>query len=84
LTARDTHPAIEKLLVDGYRKMTPARKLAIVNELTVAVQRLALADIRRRHPSADEHEQKLRLASRWLDAATMRRVFDWDPDVQGY
>jgi hypothetical protein len=84
VTARDTHPAIEKLLVDGYRKMTPARKLAIVNNLTVTVQQLALADIRRRHPLAGEREQKLRLASRWLDPATMRRVFGWDPDTQGY
>ena len=81
---RDTHPAIEKLVVDGYRKMTPAQKLAIVNDLTVMVQQLALTDIRRRHPLADEHEQKLRLASRWIDSATMRRVFGWDPDVQGY
>jgi hypothetical protein len=81
---RDTHPAIEQLLVDGYRRMTPAQKLAIVDDLTVTVQQLALMDIRRVHPSADEREQKLRLASRWLDAATMRRVFDWDPDVQGY
>lgn len=81
---RDTHPVIETLVVDGYRKMTPAQKLAIVDELTIAVQRLALNDIRRRHPLADEYEQKLRLASRWLDSATMRRVFGWDPDVQGY
>lgn len=84
MTARDTHPVIEKLVVDGYRKMTPARKLAIVNDLTITVQKLALADIRRRHPLADEREQKLRLASRWLDPGTMRRVFGWDPDVQGY
>ena len=84
VTVRDTDPAIEKLLVEGYRKMTPTRKLEIVNALTVTVQTLALADIRRRHPLADEREQKLRLASRWLDPATMRRVFDWDPDVQGY
>jgi hypothetical protein len=84
MAARDTHPAIEELLVSGYRKMTPAQKMAIVSDLTITVQQLALADIKRRHPFADEREQKLRLASRWLGADTMRRVFGWDPDVQGY
>ena len=41
-------------------------------------------DIRRRHPDATSREQQLRLASRWLPAETMRRVFGWDPDREGY
>jgi hypothetical protein len=80
----DTHPAIDSLLVEGYRRMTPTQKMAVVEGLTRTVHRLALNDIRRRHPNADDREQKLRLTSRWIDAATMRRVFDWDPDVMGY
>jgi hypothetical protein len=52
--------------------------------LTATTHQLALADIRRCHPNADEREQRLRLVSRWLDAAMMRRVFGWDPDVMGY
>jgi hypothetical protein len=82
--ANDTHPRIEQLQIEGYRRMTPAQKLAIVSRLTSAIHELALMDIRRRHPGAGEREQRLRLASRFYDAATMRRVFDWDPDVMGY
>jgi hypothetical protein len=64
--------------------LTPTQKLAVVRGLTQAVHRLALADIRRRHPQADERERRLRLVSRWIDADTMRRAFEWDPDVISY
>jgi len=64
--------------------LTYAQKLRQVSELTRMVQELALCDIRRRHPHADEREQQLRLASRWLDAETMRQVFGWDLDREGY
>jgi len=80
----DTHPRIEQLQIEGYRRMTPTQKLALVCRLTATTHRLALVDIRRRHPNADEREQKLRLVSRWLEAGTMRRAFGWDPDVMGF
>jgi hypothetical protein len=80
----DTHPAVEALLIEGYRRMTTSEKLARVSAMSRAVQELALLDIQRRHPGADAREQALRLASRRLDAETMRRVFDWDPEREGY
>jgi hypothetical protein len=80
----DTSPEAEKILIELYRRKPAWRKLRQVSELTRAVQELALCDIRRRHPHADEREQRLRLASRWLDARTMRRVFGWDQDREGY
>jgi hypothetical protein len=75
---------VERLQAEGYRRLTPTQKLAVVRGLTQAVHRLALADIRRRHPQADERERRLRLVSRWIDADTMRRAFEWDPDVISY
>jgi len=80
----DTDPAVEALLIEGYRKMSPAQKLERVRALNHAVQKLALADIRRRHPDADEREQALRLASRWLDPELMIRAFGWDFRKAGY
>jgi hypothetical protein len=80
----DTHPAIEKLLIERYRAMSPSQKLERVRAITVAVQELALLDIRRRHPQADEREQVLRLASRWIEPELMRRAFGWDVRTQGY
>ncbi|MBI2377442.1 MAG: hypothetical protein HYV07_25805 [Deltaproteobacteria bacterium] len=80
----DTDPKAQAILVEGYRRMSGSKKLAIVQQLTVAVQELAILDIRRRHPEASEREVKLRLASRWLPVATMRAAFGWDPEIQGY
>ena len=80
----DTHPAIKALLIDGYRKMSAAEKIDRIRSLTLAVQELALADIRRRHPEADAREQSLRLASRWIEPALMARAFGWDVRKAGY
>jgi hypothetical protein len=80
----DTHPAVEAMLIEGYRRMSPAQKLERVRALTRAVQELALVDIRRRHPDADEREQALRLASRWIEPELMVRAFGWDVRKEGY
>ena len=80
----DTNPAIETRMIDGYRAMSPARKLEIVCDLSRAVRELALADIRRRHPDADDRELMLRLASRTVDPELLRRAFGWDVEVEGY
>ncbi|MDY7095016.1 MAG: hypothetical protein SX243_18740 [Acidobacteriota bacterium] len=80
----DTDPAAEAILIEGYRAMSVAQKLERVRQLTRAVQELALIDIRRRHPEADERELALRLASRWIEPDLMREAFGWDPDEAGY
>ncbi len=72
------------MLIAGYRNMTPQRKLQRVSELTIAVQQLALARIRKQYGGISEREQKLRLAALWLNRETMIRVFDWDPQKAGY
>ena len=80
----DTDPRIEAILIAGYRAMSVAEKAERVNELTRAVQEMALLDVRRRHPEADEREQALRVASRWLDPELMNRVFGWNLEEAGY
>ena len=80
----DTRPAVKAMLIDGYRKMSPTEKIDRVRSLTLAIQELALADIRRRHPGADAREQALRLASRWIEPALMARAFGWDVRTAGY
>jgi hypothetical protein len=80
----DTHPKIEALLIQAYRTMSPSQKLERVRALTRAVQELALLDVRRRHPNADEREQALRVASRWIEPELMVRAFGWDVREVGY
>lgn len=80
----DTHPAIRAIQIEGYRRMSPDEKLGQVVALTQAVQDLALMDIRRRHPTASEQEQRFRLASRWIEPELMRQAFGWDVETEGY
>ena len=82
--SRDTTVEIERRQIEAWRAMSPARKLAIVSQLTLAAEELARAGIRERHPKATEREIELRLGALRLDRDTMIRVFGWDPEKQGY
>ena len=80
----DTSAKIQKLLISGYRQMSPQQKLKRVSELNKAVQQLALTRIRKQYGRLSDREQQLRLAALWLDRETMIRVFHWDPQREGY
>jgi len=80
----DTHALMERVLINGYQAMSPVQKLERVRAMTEAIERLAMADIRRRHPDADDREHALRLASRRIPPDLMRRAFGWDVKAQGY
>jgi len=60
--ASDTDPAIERMQIERWRRMTPAEKAAIVTGLTRAAFALTRAGIRDRYPAASPREQFLRLA----------------------
>jgi len=79
LFSRDTRPQTFGLLLAGYRRMTPAQKLARVADLSAASRQMAEARIRQQHPGADDRQIRLRLASLVLGRETMLRVFSWDP-----
>lgn len=68
---KDTPALIEKIVIEGYRKMTSWEKMKRVSELNKAVQQLALSRIRKQYGDIPEQEQKLRLASLWMDRNTI-------------
>ena len=70
----DTSPDAERVLIEGYRRMTAARKAAQVASLTKAVQQLALARLRSEDPGASERDLRLRLAALWLTPELFARV----------
>lgn len=74
----DTSPAAEHVLIDGYRRMAPARKAAQVASLTRAVQQLALARLRADAPDASERELRVKLAALWLPGDLLQRVLAYD------
>jgi hypothetical protein len=80
----DTSPEIEKLIIEGYRKMSAAQKLRIMQDLIRTAHLLALSDIKRRYPNAVKRELQLRLASRWVEPELMRKAFGWNHEIEGY
>jgi hypothetical protein len=80
----DTAPAVEQLIIDGYRRMSPAEKLGRVVALNRALDQLAAARLRARYGAhIGEQELRLRLAALRLDSKLMTDVFGWDPSVHG-
>jgi hypothetical protein len=80
--SRDTHPAIEALRIEGFRRMTPAQKFAQVAALTRNVRDLAIAGIRMRHPGIGDRDARIRLAAMTFDRAVLARAFGWAPDAR--
>ena len=80
----DTSPEARAMMIEAYRRMTPEQKLQRVADLNRAVERMALARIRRQYgPDLDEREERLRLAALRIDRETMIRAFGWDPEIEG-
>ena len=79
----DTHPKIEEMMLEAYRAMTPAQKFARIEALNEAALQMAAARLKKQYGEMPERELRLRLASLWLDRATMIKVFGWDPEQHG-
>jgi len=80
----DTHPRIEKRLIEGLRQMSGEEKLLRLRDLNQFLDKLAEADVRQCHPEADEREVRLRVVSRRVPADLLRRATGWDPREKGY
>jgi hypothetical protein len=80
----DTSRAAERVIIEGYRQMTPAQKLARVVSMNRALVQLASARLRDQYGSdMPPDELRLRLAALRLDAKLMREAFHWDPSAHG-
>lgn len=84
MTITDSDTRIDQLMIEGLQRMSGAERLQRAFELTQLTCAFALADIRQRHPAADERECLLRLASRRTDPEILRSLVGWDVDVEGY
>lgn len=80
----DTAPAVERLLIEAYRRMAPREKLERVVALNRAVEQLASARLRAQYgEDLSERELRLRLAALRLDRRVMVDAFGWDPRIYG-
>jgi hypothetical protein len=52
----DTLPQAKKILIDGYRQMSPLQKMRCITAMTQAVQQMAQARILKQYGNISEHE----------------------------
>jgi hypothetical protein len=72
--AQDTSEAVDRMLMDAYRRMSPAEKMDRVRALSRAAHQAAAAGIRLRQPEASEADIRIILAVRRLGEDIVRRA----------
>lgn len=83
-TALDTPAAVEAIVVERWRLMSPLERFEQVAALNDSCMTMAEAGVRLRHPSASEHDVRLRVLSLRLGRDLMISAYGWDPAVEGW
>lgn len=73
--ASDTHPEIDRFLMQAFRQMPTWKKAHLINEATKGIQQWAIAGIRHQHPDATPTEIRFYLAIRWLGKETANQLY---------
>jgi hypothetical protein len=76
----DTHPDIERLLIERLRQMPSWRKIELTAEMGRAVRTLALAGLRQRHPDDTPAQRRRRLADLLLGTEMAAHVYGPGPE----
>ena len=82
--ASDTPVAVERMVIDGYRRMSATQKLERVVAMNRALDQLSRARIRAQYGAdLSEREIRLRLAALRIDRESLVAAFGWDPLEHG-
>ena len=76
----DTTPDAQAKRDELLRAMSGEERLRIAQELTLGVQRLAFAGLRRRYPDLPDDDLWLKLAARRLGVDVVRKVYGREID----
>jgi len=76
---QDTSPEAEQVLLDLLRKAPVWKRMRMVADLNETLRLLALADIRRSHPTAKEGAVRRLLAARLLSKEEFRATYGSGP-----
>ncbi|MDZ4878393.1 MAG: hypothetical protein CLLPBCKN_007828 [Chroococcidiopsis cubana SAG 39.79] len=64
--ASDTHPNVDRFLMQAFRHMPVWKKAHSIDEATKGIRQMAIAGIRHQYPNATTSQIKFQLAIRWL------------------
>ena len=76
----DTSPEADKVLIELWRKATPARKFTMAFDATRSLQEFVLAGLRQRYLLVTPEQLRLRFAAAWLGPELARRAYGPLPD----
>ncbi len=82
--SRDTSEEVERILLEAYRRKTPAERIYLAADTTEFLRQQVWLSIRRDYPHADQNETLCRFAARWLGREWAIRVYGWDPEQHGW
>jgi len=80
----DTHPKIERIMIELIRTLTPAQKIAKISDMGRFMKSAAFAETKRRHPNDSDHDNMMRVVSRSIGPELMLKAFGWDVKKKGY
>jgi hypothetical protein len=78
--AEDISPEAERVLIDLWRKATPAEKFSTIANKTHALQESMLADLRECYPHETSERLRRRFADLWLGPDLARKAYGEMPD----
>lgn len=81
--SEDTSPAAHAVQVDLLRRLSPGQRMAMTGRIRAGAEAMAEARLRATYPQDDDRRIRLRLAALRYGDDLMRRVFDWDPEIEG-
>jgi len=76
----DTSERADEVQFEILRRMTVQQRAEVFTQMTLAVQELAMAGLRRQYPNATDDELRLRMAARRLGNDVVRKIWGWVPD----
>ena len=62
----DTHPEVERILIEGYRKLSPTQRFRMTCGMMDSGRRQVIRGIRDREPHLTDAEFRYRFAQLWL------------------
>lgn len=72
--SRDTHPEIDKFLMQSFRRMPICKKAYLVNEATKGIWQCSLIGIRNQYPNITTEQVQFQLAIRWLGKEVAEKI----------
>lgn len=80
----DTTAEAQAMHYEMMRRLPAPKRLALAFELTEALRKLILANLRQRFPQASDEDIRRRFIARVLPRADVIRVYGFDPEEEGY